>query len=340
MAGVTTPTFRALCRAHGASLTVAEMLHADLYLSGVPSAQPRFAPDEPLRSAQLYGTEPETMRKAAARLIDECEVRHIDLNFGCPVPKVLRRGGGAAIPADDARLRRIARAVVAAADGRVPVTAKMRLGVFGEITYLRAARILRDEGVCAVTLHARTAEERYAEGRARAGWHHIAALVDAVGDDVSVLGNGDVFTARDALDMLSATGAAGVVVGRGALGRPWLFADIGRALRDGHADGVTMPPFETVRDTMMQHVEAEVGARVRDGAAAERDAVRAMRKWFAWYWQGYDGLPRDWMDRLRAVDEVQQLRDVALSFDGRGVRAREALVTKERGKVDKAVRVA
>lgn len=331
MAGVTTPSFRRLCRQYGASLTISEMLHAQLFMAEQSKVKPSFDHDE-IRSVQLYGTDPTILVAAAQRLISEYNVSHIDLNFGCPAPKILRRGGGAAIPTDLRLLTNIARAVVGVGNkAGVPVTAKMRLGCFGKLTYLDAALVLEQEGIAGITLHSRLAEDRYTLGTARAGWHHIARLCECV--SIPVFGNGDVFTAGDATALIQKTGVQGIVIGRGALGRPWLFADIKEAVFNGHHNVITIPSFEEVRDTMLMHTTDEVETRTRQGIT-ERDALRSMRKWFGWYWQGYTGLPSDWLPSLRAVDDVIAFKRIALSFHGEGINFEHEKVIAERGKVD------
>ena len=199
----------------------------------------RFDGSEATRSVQLYGTDPRTLGEAVRYLVDEVGVDHVDMNFGCPVPKVTRKGGGSALPVRRALLRDIVRAAVAAA-GPVPVTIKFRMGVDDEIlTYLDTGRIAEEEGVAAIALHARTAEQLYS-GSAR--WDAIAALKAHV-TTIPVLGNGDIWEAHDALAMLAQTGCDGVVVGRGCLGRPWLFRDLvdafaGRAVQPAAAPRV------------------------------------------------------------------------------------------------------
>ncbi|RMG97574.1 MAG: tRNA dihydrouridine synthase DusB [Deltaproteobacteria bacterium] len=254
MAGITDVVFRDICRHHGAALYVAEMIHARLFVEGAPRvvAKARFGPDERPRSAQLYARTPEEAKAAVVALRAAADVDHVDLNFGCPAPKVVRSGGGAAIPADLPRFRAIVRATVEAA-GPVPVTVKMRMGLtHRHTTYLEAGTVAAEEGVAAVALHARTAEDRYGPP---ARWEAIADLVRAL-DPLPVLGNGDVFSGADALRMLERTGCAGVVVGRGCMGRPWLFRELADTLA-----GRTVPPPPTLGenlDAMLAHARAHV----------------------------------------------------------------------------------
>jgi nifR3 family TIM-barrel protein len=234
MAGVTNIAFRRLCRSFGAGLYVSEMITARALVEGNAKTvgMAAFGDDEPVRSVQLCGVDPAVMHAAVDRLIGEVGVDHIDLNFGCPAPKVTRHGGGAALPVHRGLFRSIVGAAVHAA-GTVPVTVKMRLGIdHTNLTYLEAALAAEGEGAAAVTLHARTAEQLYSGS---ADWPAIARLKATIAS-IPVLGNGDIWEASDALDMVAATGCDGVVVGRGCLGRPWLFRDLadafaGRELR-------------------------------------------------------------------------------------------------------------
>lgn len=330
MAGVTTPPFRALCASYGATLTIAEMLHASLYLSDDMSTPPSFNSTE-TRSAQLYGTEPDDLAAAAARLVHEHGVCHIDLNLGCPAPKVIKRGGGAALPADEHRLTRIARCMRAAVP-QVALTAKLRLGAKGQETFLQAGEILAAEGFDGVTLHARLAEDRYIRGVGRANWSRIGELVDRVGTDMRVFGNGDVFRASDATCMMRESGAHGVVIGRGALGRPWLFHDLSRALQGETMDVVTMPSFDIVRATWLRHVADEVQWRAK-WHVNETQTIRTMRKWVAWYFQGYC-VPEDWTRRICRAETMIELHEIVAEIDdGVDVAIDEKMITAERGKV-------
>ncbi|MDR3068354.1 MAG: tRNA dihydrouridine synthase DusB, partial [Cellulomonas sp.] len=236
MAGVTNAAFRRLCREQGAGLCVAEMVTSRALVERNPEALRivTAAPDEPVRSVQVYGVDPATVAAAVRILVDEDRADHVDLNFGCPVPKVTRRGGGAALPWKRTLFARIVTAAVEAArPAGVPVTVKMRTGIDdAHLTYLEAGLTAQDAGVAAVALHGRTAAQHYA---GTADWDAIAALKQAL--DVPVLGNGDIWSAEDALAMVAHTGCDGVVVGRGCQGRPWLFADLAAALA-GRADRV------------------------------------------------------------------------------------------------------
>lgn len=281
MAGITNAPFRMLCRRFGGGIYVSEMIGARSLVEGHAKTErlAAFHPDESPRSIQLYGTDPVYMRAAAELLVTEDRVDHIDLNFGCPVPKITRNGGGAALPFKRRRFAAVVGAAVegAGAGGRhVPVTVKMRMGIDDHhLTYLEAARSAVDVGVSAVALHARTAEQLYS-GSAR--WDAIARLRDEI-DGVPVLGNGDIWGADDAVEMMRRTGCDGVVVGRGCLGRPWLFRELDEALT-----GKPRTPGPTL---------GEVADIMHDHAAAmaewfgEDKGVRSFRKHTGWYLKGF-----------------------------------------------------
>lgn len=282
MAGVTDAPFRVLCASFGGGLFVNQMVTARALLEGHAASWEltRFHPTEQVRSLQLYGTDPLTLGEAVRRLVGEDRVDHIDMNFGCPAAKVTRNGGGAALPYKRRLLRAVIRAAVEAAEaesgGRVPVTVKFRLGIDDDhLTYLDTARTAEDEGVAAVALHARTALQHYAPS---ARWESIARLKEEV-RSIPVLGNGDVFSASDALAMVAMTGCDGVVVGRGCLGRPWLFRDLAAAFA-----GAPVPPAPTLGDvvvTIRRHADLIVEWQRGEERLAH------FRKHLAWYLKGY-----------------------------------------------------
>jgi nifR3 family TIM-barrel protein len=279
MAGVTNPPFRTLCRRYGAGLYVSEMITARALVEGNRKTLllASFGPEEATRSLQLYGVDPRYVGEAVRLLVAEGKVDHIDMNFGCPVRKVTSKGGGAAIPLKPRLLAAIVQSAVAAA-GAVPVTIKFRKGIDDRhLTYLEAGRIGEAEGCAAVGLHARTAAQLY-DGQA--DWDAIAALKAAVAR-IPVLGNGDVWEAEDALRMMRRTGCDGVIVGRGCLGRPWLFRDLadvfaGRAPRNP-------PDFGGAVDVMLEH------ARLLAGWLGEAGAMPAFRKHSSWYTKSFPG---------------------------------------------------
>lgn len=273
-----------------------------------------FAADEVPRSLQLYGIDPATVGEAVRRLVATDHVDHIDLNFGCPVPKVTRHGGGAALPVRRKLLRSILAAAVGAA-GSVPVTAKFRMGVDDDhLTFLETGRIAQGEGCAAVALHARTAEQCYS-GDAR--WAAIAELKAAV-TSIPVLGNGDIWEAADALRMVEATGCDGVVVGRGCLGRPWLFGELAAAFAGRPAP--PRPRLGEVCDTMVEHLDLLV-------AWSPRMGVKEFRKHTGWYLKGYrvGGETRLALNQLQSREQLVELlgaldRDEEMTAEG--VRAR------------------
>ncbi|MDA8440700.1 MAG: tRNA dihydrouridine synthase DusB, partial [Propionibacterium sp.] len=228
MAGVTNAAYRQLCAEQGAGLYVCEMITSRGLVEGDPKtdAMVRFAPNETYRSVQLYGVDPAVVGEATTILIERYRVDHVDLNFGCPVPKVTRKGGGGVLPWKRDRLKAILESAVRAGEPHgVPVTMKTRVGIDDDhITYRDAGRIAQDAGCAAIALHGRTVSQSYS---GHADWSTIADLVDLV--DIPVLGNGDIWEAADAVRMVRETGCAGVVVGRGCLGRPWLFRDLADA---------------------------------------------------------------------------------------------------------------
>ena len=279
MAGVTNVAFRQLCREQGAGLYVCEMVTTRALVERNPKTlrMVAFAPGERPRSLQLYGVDPAIVRRAVHMVVDEGLADHIDLNFGCPVPKVTRRGGGSALPWRRRLFERIVRAAVeAATPAGVPVTVKLRKGIDDEhLTYVDAGLIAQDAGVAAVALHGRTAAQRYSGS---ADWAAIAALKQRLA--VPVLGNGDIWEADDALRMVAETGVDGVVVGRGCLGRPWLFADLAAAF-DGRPER-RLPVLGEVAAVMRRHAEL-----LCDWFGAERDGCTDLRKHIAWYLKGF-----------------------------------------------------
>ena len=279
MAGVTNPPFRTLCRRYGAGLYVSEMITARALVEGNRKTLllASFGSEETTRSLQLYGVDPHYVGEAVRVLVGEDRVDHIDMNFGCPVRKVTSKGGGAAIPLKPRLLRSIVRAAVAAA-GAVPVTIKFRLGIDDlYLTYLDAGRIGEEEGCAAVGLHARTAAQLY-DGEAR--WEAIAALKQAV-TRIPVLGNGDIWEAEDALRMMRTTGCDGVIVGRGCLGRPWLFRDLADVFAG--REPVDPPDFGGVIEVMLEHT------RLLVRWLGEENSMRAFRKHTSWYTKGFRG---------------------------------------------------
>lgn len=302
MAGVTNFAFRSLCREYGAGLYVSEMITARGYLLGnrVTTLLAGVHPGERPRSVQVYGTDPVDLGEMVRRLVDE-GVDHLDINFGCPVPKVTRTGGGSAIPAKPRLLARLVRAMVANA-GPVPVTVKMRKGIDERLsTYERAARVAEGEGAVAVGLHARTAAQLYS---GEADWEAIGRLVELL--DVPVLGNGDVWECWDALRMMRATGCAGVIVGRGCLGRPWLFRELAQAFDGREPD--PPPRLGAILEVMLDH-----GRRLEDLLGPELGA-RHLRKWVSWYTKGFTGSARV-RGRLSTIHRIEDVAELVGELD-------------------------
>jgi len=307
MAGITNTAYRRLCREYGAGLYVSEMITSRALVERTPESMRliQHHESETLRSIQLYGVEPNTVAEAVTMLVAEDRADHIDLNFGCPVAKVTRRGGGAALPWKLGLFRDIVERAVRAA-GDVPVTVKMRKGIDADhLTYLEAGRAAEGAGVASIALHARTASEFYS---GTADWSAIATLKETIAS-VPVLGNGDIWSAADALRMVDETGCDGVVVGRGCLGRPWLFGDLAGAFRGD--DVKAEPTLGEVATAFRRH--AELLVEFYDGD--EPHACRDIRKHVAWYFKGYP-VGGETRASLAAVESLQQMDDLLATLDG------------------------
>ena len=301
MAGITNSAFRTLCREQGAGLFVSEMVTARALIERHPETLRLITPGEgeTPRSVQLYGVDPTVMGLAVKMLGEENLADHIDMNFGCPVPKVTRKGGGAALPYKRKVFSAIVESAVKAAKPfGIPVTVKMRVGIDSDHeTYLEAAKSAADAGVAWVALHARTAQQMY-DGEA--DWSKIAALVEHLKPTgIPVLGNGDIWSGIDGHRMMEETGCAGVVVGRGCLGRPWLFADLVSAMNG--EDTKSAPTLFEVRDVMRRH-----GQLLMDFFEAEGRAMRDLRKHMAWYLKGFT-VPREIRSGLGMVASYGEL---------------------------------
>ncbi|HZK04859.1 MAG TPA: tRNA dihydrouridine synthase DusB [Actinomycetaceae bacterium] len=343
MAGVTNPPFRRLCRVAGlaglpetpavaaaaasgpiaasaasgrgptgpSGLYVTEMITSRALVERTPETMRMITPEEgdPVRSVQLYGVDPDTIAAATRILVEEEWADHVDLNFGCPVPKVTRKGGGAALPWKKDLFRDIVAAAVGAAERAsrtrshtVPVSVKMRMGVDdSHLTYLEAGRAAANAGVAAVALHARTAAQHYS-GQAR--WEAITRLREELPAETPVLGNGDIWSAEDALRMVAETGCEGVVVGRGCQGRPWLFTDLVAAFHGSPAR--VRPALGEVAAVIREHAELMV-----EHFGDEGRALRELRKHMAWYLKGYP-VGGEARRRLGLVESLQDL-DLKLS---------------------------
>jgi len=309
MAGITNTAFRRLCREYGAGLYVSEMITSRALVERNATTMRLIThhESETPRSIQLYGVDPATVAEAVRVLVAEDRADHIDLNFGCPVPKVTRKGGGAALPWKRELFRDIVTRAVRAA-GDVPLTVKMRKGIDGDhLTYLEAGRMAEDAGVAAIALHARTAAEFYS---GQADWSAIAKLKETI-TSVPVLGNGDIWSAADAVRMMDETGCDGVVVGRGCLGRPWLFGDLARTLgAPGAAPGAPVDAtLGFVAQAFRRHAELLV-----EFFEEEDRGCRDIRKHVAWYFKGYP-VGGDTRARLATVSSLAEIDELLATLE-------------------------
>ncbi|SPF03063.1 tRNA dihydrouridine synthase DusB [Streptomyces sp. MA5143a] len=319
MAGITNAPFRTLCRefSGGKGLFVSEMITTRALVERNEKTMQliHFDATEKPRSIQLYGVDPVTVGKAVRMIAEEGLADHIDLNFGCPVPKVTRKGGGSALPYKRNLLRAILREAVSGA-GDLPVTMKMRKGIDDDhITFLDAGRIAVEEGVTSIALHGRTAAQHYG---GTADWDAIARLKEHV-PEIPVLGNGDIWSAEDALRMVRETGCDGVVVGRGCLGRPWLFSDLVAAF-EGRTEDIARPSLREVAEVMVRHATL-LGEWIENGGAAQRAPVEGgggrrageskgvvdFRKHVAWYLKGF-AVGSEMRKRLAITSSLAELR--------------------------------
>lgn len=314
MAGITNTAFRRLCREFGGGLFVSEMVTSRALVERTEESLRLVGhhESENIRSVQLYGVDPKTIADAVTMLVAEDRADHIDLNFGCPVPKVTRKGGGAALPWKQDLFASIVKAAVKAA-GQLPVTVKMRKGIDADhLTYIDAGKAARDAGVAAVALHGRTASDYYS---GTADWSSIANLREAI-PDVQVLGNGDIWSAGDAIRMMRETGVDGVVVGRGCLGRPWLFGDLQAAfdeyLRNPDSNAAIdpiQPNLGQVADAFRRHADLLV-----EFFENEDHACRDIRKHVAWYFKGYP-VGGEFRAALSQVESLDHMDEILATLD-------------------------
>lgn len=314
MAGITNTAFRRLCREFGGGLYVSEMITSRALVERTDESMRLIGhhPSEQIRSIQLYGVDPKTIGEAVRMLVAEDRADHIDLNFGCPVPKVTRKGGGAALPWKQDLFASIVQSAVRAA-GYVPLTIKMRKGIDADhLTYLDAAKAARDAGVSAIALHARTASDYYS---GQADWSAIATLREAI-QDVPVLGNGDIWSAADAINMVRQTGIDGVVVGRGCLGRPWLFADLQAAFDEFQRDPNSNAAINPVQPTLGQVAQAfkKHAELLTEFFEEEARACRDIRKHVAWYFKGYP-VGGEFRAALAQVQNLEHMDQILATLD-------------------------
>ena len=304
MAGITNAPFRTLAREQGAGLFISEMVTARALIERRPETLRMILPGkgEWPRSVQLYSVDPHVMRAAVTMIGKENLADHIDMNFGCPVPKVTRKGGGAALPYKRRLFNLIVGAAVEAAKPfGMPVTVKMRIGIDSDHqTYLEAAKSAADLGVNWVALHARTAAQMY-EGKS--DWSAISRLVEHLKPTgVPVLGNGDIWSGADGVAMVEQTGCAGVVVGRGCLGRPWLFKDLAAAFAGDESRH--LPTLFEVREVMFRHAQLIV-----EYFESEERGCRDLRKHMAWYLKGFR-VPSELRRQFGMVSSLHELRSL------------------------------
>ena len=312
MAGITNQAFRKLCREFGAGLYVSEMVTSRALVNRNPETIRMVTPDldEKIKSIQLYGVDPQVMGAAVRLLIEENRADHIDINMGCPVPKVTKKGGGAALPWKKDLFSEIIKTAVNTANEttkalgqkQVPITVKMRIGIDEQHkTFIEASKAAAEAGVAWVALHGRTASQMYS---GKADWSAIARLVEEMQNyETPVLGNGDIWSAQDALAMVSQTGAAGVVIGRGCLGRPWIFGQLAAAFKGEEIP--KDPPLSEVSKIMYRH--AQLLCDLYD----EYKGIRDIRKHIAWYLKGFSAGSelRTKMALVESLREFQELLD-------------------------------
>lgn len=312
MAGITNQAFRKLCREFGAGLYVSEMVTSRALVNRNPETIRMVTPDleEKIKSVQLYGVDPQVMGAAVRLLIEENRADHIDINMGCPVPKVTKKGGGAALPWKKDLFSEIIKTAVNTANEttkalgqkQVPITVKMRIGIDEQHkTFIEASKAAAEAGVAWVALHGRTASQMYS---GKADWSAIARLVEEMQNyETPVLGNGDIWSAQDALAMVSQTGAAGVVIGRGCLGRPWIFGQLAAAFKGEEIP--KDPSLSEVSKIMYRH--AQLLCDLYD----EYKGIRDIRKHIAWYLKGFSAGSelRTKMALVESLREFQELLD-------------------------------
>jgi tRNA-dihydrouridine synthase B len=293
MAGITDLPFRIICREMGAGIVYSEMVSAEALIRDQPRTMGMLATDPAERPVafQIFGCRPASMA-GAAKLLSSRAIDIIDINMGCPVPKVLRSGAGSALLRDPGLAREIMQAVVAASAR--PVTVKIRLGWDAQsIIAADLARAAEAAGIAAVTVHARTKAMGFS---GKADWNMIAAVKQAVG--IPVIGNGDVRSGRDAKRMLDETGCDGVMIGRGIQGNPWIFREARTFIETG---AVPSPPSLEEREAVMLRHLRDVVAML-----GEDIGVREMRKHLCWYTKGLPGGGefRERVNHLSSVNDV------------------------------------
>ncbi len=296
MAGISEAPFRQLCRRYGADVLMTEFLSAEAIRRGIRKTLEGAEFEEVERpiGVQIYGADAEAMARAAAIVTEEYEPEFIDINFGCPVKKVVQRNGGSGCLRDLELVGRIIRAVVNAT--HLPVTVKTRSGWSEESRDpVGIARRMEDAGARAFTLHARTRTQMFTGS---ANWDEIARVVEAL--TIPVIGNGDVASGEDIRRLREHTGCAAIMVGRGSFGNPWIFRD-GRALLDGEGPPDT-PSAEERFSVALEH--ARLALRLQGDS---RKTVVEFRKHLGWYTKGLPGSAglREQLFRVESMVEAE-----------------------------------
>ncbi len=304
MAGFTDRPFRQLCKEHGADVMVTEFVMANKFLDprGEKDAWEivDFTPEQRPMGVQVFGGEPSKMAEAATRIADRLHPDFIDINYGCPAPKVVNNLAGSSLLRDPCKLEEIARAVVKRVSTVVPVTAKIRIGWDDtSINAVDISRRLEDAGVEAIAVHGRTKEQGYS---GEANWDVIHAVADAV--SVPVVGNGSVRTAGDVRRVRDAAKVSGLMIGRAALGYPWIFSEIKHTLATGEA--LPPPTLEARWDAILAYAQQLVQHRQKD----QHQSINWMRARLKSFAKGFPG-SKDLRRHLETVSTLEELRRIA-----------------------------